>query len=265
MVFLPVNTLLLALSSPLANLGVATPHPSSLTLRSTSPIANGIPLRILPLGASITYGVGSSTGNGYRGPLRDQLTAAGNPVNMVGSRQAGTMRDNDVEGWPGLRIEQVYAKAVLGGSVVAWWKPNVVLINAGTNDAAQGWNVSSAGERMETMVRGVWEASPRAVVVLSTLLVNKRDRSEGNVKLVNREFRELAKRLREAEGRRLVMVDMHSPDGPGLGDLVDGTHPGDMGYRKMANLWFKGLVAAADAGWLEAPEEVPGVPDDGAA
>ncbi|PCD42871.1 hypothetical protein AU210_005395 [Fusarium oxysporum f. sp. radicis-cucumerinum] len=34
-------------------------------------------LRIMPLGASIVSGVGSSTGNGFRKPLRDQLRYKG--------------------------------------------------------------------------------------------------------------------------------------------------------------------------------------------
>lgn len=51
-------------------------------------------LRILPLGASITQGVGSSTGNGYRKPLRDKLRSEGWLVNMVGTKQDGNMVDN---------------------------------------------------------------------------------------------------------------------------------------------------------------------------
>lgn len=68
-------------------------------------------LRILPLGASITYGYTSNDGNGYRKFLRDMIVDYGNPVNMVGSRRNGTMEDNDVEGWPGDIIDQVHAKA----------------------------------------------------------------------------------------------------------------------------------------------------------
>jgi hypothetical protein len=51
-------------------------------------------LRILPLGASITQGVDSSTGNGYRKPLRDKLRSEGWLVNMVGTKQDGNMVDN---------------------------------------------------------------------------------------------------------------------------------------------------------------------------
>lgn len=51
-------------------------------------------LRIMPLGASITYGLVSSDGNGYRKALRDQLRYDGWNVNMVGSLFGGTMNDS---------------------------------------------------------------------------------------------------------------------------------------------------------------------------
>jgi len=62
---------------------------SSLSGRS----AQDFFLRIMPLGASITEGVRSSDGNGYRRALRDQLRFKGWNVNMVGSKQNGKMAD----------------------------------------------------------------------------------------------------------------------------------------------------------------------------
>lgn len=53
-----------------------------------------VPLRVLPLGASITWGVNSATGNGYRKPLHDKLESNGWEVDMVGSQKHGTMKDN---------------------------------------------------------------------------------------------------------------------------------------------------------------------------
>jgi lysophospholipase L1-like esterase len=95
---------------------------------STRAIASKVPLRILCLGASITYGYGSSDGNGYRYSLRGKLIADGNAVNMVGSISAGNMSDNQVEAWPGYRISQVAAKAKPSFKDM----PNVVLIFLGS-------------------------------------------------------------------------------------------------------------------------------------
>lgn len=56
---------------------------------------NKVPLRILPLGASLTWGLLSPSGNGYRKPLRDQLRFKGWEVNMVGSKSNATSTMND--------------------------------------------------------------------------------------------------------------------------------------------------------------------------
>ncbi|KAL2153553.1 hypothetical protein VTH82DRAFT_4708 [Thermothelomyces myriococcoides] len=230
----------------------------------------------MPLGASITYGLASSEGNGYRKALRDMLvnppglnqgghsTQSGNKVNMVGSRQAGTMKDNDVEGWSGFRVEEVHQKAMADESAPKY-KPNVVLINAGTNDAMQNFNVSTAGERMEAMLRDLWSVSPRALIVLSTLLVNQDEAAERNVLTINSQYRALIDRLRHKERRRIVLAEMHNSNGPTLADLVDGIHPNDDGYIKMAKIWYDSLRLASSKGLLAPPEDVPGLPDDGEA
>ncbi|KAK3299621.1 PLC-like phosphodiesterase [Chaetomium fimeti] len=114
-------------------------------------------LRIPPLGASITWGQGSTDGNGYRKHLRDQLRFDGWNVNMVGSRSGGTMNDRDVEGWPGYRVEQVDDRA---RTVVPLYKPNVVLINAGTNDATQDYYVSTTRDRMRAMIEYIFATVP---------------------------------------------------------------------------------------------------------
>ncbi|KAK5657830.1 hypothetical protein OQA88_2903 [Cercophora sp. LCS_1] len=252
--------LFVGLSSPLAHAGVAVNH-FNLGARALAPLAASVPLRIMPLGASITYGQASSQGNGYRADLRDQLASAGNTVNFVGSRQHGTFRDNEVEGWPGFRIDQVHEKAK---DFVPQFKPNVLLINVGTNDAVQNRNVSTAGERMEAMLNDIWRWSPRATIILSTLLINKNPTVERNVLQINAQFGALVGRLNDA-GRKIILVDMHSAEsGPLVQDLADETHPNDAGYRKMANIWYWGLNYISDRGWLQAPEPVAGLPDNGA-
>lgn len=59
----------------------------------TARAAKDFYLRIMPLGASITEGVRSTDGNGYRKWLRQQLRWKGWKVNMVGSKRNGNMAD----------------------------------------------------------------------------------------------------------------------------------------------------------------------------
>lgn len=227
---------------------------------SSKSLGDGIPLRPMPLGASITYGQGSTDGNGYREHLRSAITDGGNLVNMVGTRKAGTMKDNDVEGWPGYRIDQIVPKARVA---VPEYKPNVILVNAGTNDAVQNKDIPNAGSRMEGMINNLFEDSPKATVILSTLIINLNANAEKNVKLINVQYKALADRL-QGEGKHVVLADMHGADGPQKEDMHDDTHPDDEGHAKMAAIWYRALEEASDNGWLVKAEDI-GIPDDGAA
>ncbi|KAI1431194.1 carbohydrate esterase family 3 protein [Xylaria sp. CBS 124048] len=218
--------------------------------------ANNLWLRIMPLGASITYGYTSSDGNGYREYLRDMIVDYGNNVNMVGSRRNGTMDDNDVEGWPGFIIEQVHKKAK---TALPKYKPNVVLINVGTNDCSGNIDIPKAGERLTSLLDDVYKGSPHATVILSTLLVRSDPKIQKCVLNVNEQIRSVANTERE-KGYRLVLADMQPPSGPTTSELVDGTHPTDAGYAKMATIWFNGISEADEAGFLLPKESIPGNP-----
>ena len=74
-----------------------TPKPVTIfgapTYSDKARLAADFFIRAMPLGASITQGVASTDGNGYRKYFRDQLRFNGWKVNMVGSKQDGTMND----------------------------------------------------------------------------------------------------------------------------------------------------------------------------
>ncbi|KAJ0118083.1 carbohydrate esterase family 3 protein [Diaporthe amygdali] len=206
-------------------------------------------LRLMPLGGSVTFGSGSSNANGYREGLRRLLVDDGYSVEMVGSRRAGTMTNNHTEGWRGFRIDQIHDKARRSIPLLL---PNVVAINAGSNDCLQGVDIEFIGGRMDSLLKLVWDASPGSTIVLSTLLANVDKLTEANVLRANAQYRELARR-KAGEGRRIVLVDMHTAAGPSLDDLMDGTHPNDLGYHKMALLWRKGIQECASKGLLQEP------------
>lgn len=195
----------------------------------------------MPLGGSVTYGVGSSHGNGYRDTLRELLIAKGYKVQIVGSRRAGTMENNHNEGWRGYRIDQILKKAKKS---VPLYTPNVFTINAGSNDCLQDFDLDYAGERMGYLLRYLWEVVPNSTIILSTLLINADQKTELRVRRVNEQYQNLAKKILN-EHRRIILVDMHTIYGPQESDLIDGTHPDDNGYNKMAKIWYEGIKKAA--------------------
>ncbi|KAI1085208.1 carbohydrate esterase family 3 protein [Whalleya microplaca] len=228
---------------------------------ATTSVAGGLPLRIMALGASITFGEGSTDGNGYRSDLRTALVNAGNTVNMVGSKPNGTMKDNDTEGWPGFIVDQVREKA---DASVPNLKPNLVLVNVGTNDCLQNVDIPNAGNRMRTLLNDVFDKSPRAAIVLSTLLVNGNADAQTRTTSFNTQLKSLTMELQLA-GKALVLVDMQGTGGPTADELVDGTHPNDAGYQKMANLFLQGIRDADSRSFLQRAEVVSGIPDNGEA
>ncbi|KAH8430859.1 uncharacterized protein LDX57_008523 [Aspergillus melleus] len=212
-------------------------------------------LRVLSLGASITWGQNSASGNGYRKPLRDRLQWQGNEINMVGTKKHGNMRDNDVEATPGDTIDQVKAAAQRS----LHFKPNIVLINAGTNDCAKNIDIPNAGRRMRSLIESIVHSKgmSKTVIVLSTLLFSKDNVIEKNRIEANRQFRELVLAMKK-EGVSIYLADMDPlKPSPGNGWIrypedykngnnpPDPSHPSEAGYKKMAEIWFRAIEAAA--------------------
>ncbi|KAL1835601.1 hypothetical protein VTJ49DRAFT_6345 [Mycothermus thermophilus] len=156
------------------------------------------------------------------------------------------MKDSDVEGWSGYRVDQIDTRARV---VVPLLKPNVVLINAGTNDATQNFHVATTGDRMRSMINFIFDTSPGVCVFLSTLLPNTINPT--NVASINTQYRALVQEFAN-NGKKIVLVEFD--DGwMTTADVPDGTHPHDAGYRKMAAKWAQAIRKAEADGLLSAP------------
>lgn len=59
---------------------------------------------------------------------------------MVGSLKTGTMKDNDNEGHIGYRIQQIVDEYLV---TIVKNKPNLIIMNIGTNNAGQNNGVSN--------------------------------------------------------------------------------------------------------------------------
>ncbi|KAK0726061.1 SGNH hydrolase-type esterase domain-containing protein [Lasiosphaeris hirsuta] len=203
----------------------------------------------MPLGGSITHGVGSSNQNGYREVLLQLLHRHGFYVRLVGSRKAGTMSNDEHEGWRAFRVDQITTKAKASAKKL---QPHVFTVNAGSNDCLQGYKIEEASNRVGDLLESLWLACPGSTVVLASLLVNKDERVDATIRAFNQQLETLA-RIKRVEGRKIVFVDMRGGDGPLVEDLVeDGTHPNDAGYAKMAKIWLRGIQAASNSGFLSA-------------
>ena len=195
-------------------------------------------IRIMPLGDSITFGVRSSSGGGYRLPLWDELAATHLRVTFVGSRNSGptSLPDTANEGHPGWRIDQISTH------VVAWlekYQPQIILLQIGTNDIIQNYDVASAPQRLLSLLTLITTTLPNATLIVAevTPLVNSRLNAE--IIAYNHSIPPLVNNLR-AQGKHVRLVDMY--DAVPKSDILDRIHPGDQGYALMAAVWYRTLL-----------------------
>ncbi|KAF5020271.1 hypothetical protein F66182_7705 [Fusarium sp. NRRL 66182] len=222
-------------------------------------------LRVMALGASIVFGVGSSDGNGsvlsqlcsmniirltlippssFRRLLRDQLRYAGYNVDMVGTKNAGEANrpssPQDVEATSGYVVTQIHAASKLSYK----YKPNLVIINAGTNDLVNDIDTENQHGRLKSMLLDLWSnISPKTAVIVSTILEVDKPSAERMRGLVNAKYRGVVSDLRK-QGKPIFLADL---DGfITLNDLGDGTHPTDHGFKKMAGALWSAFQEAKD-------------------
>jgi lysophospholipase L1-like esterase len=209
---------------------LAPPARASVTTR---------PIRVMPLGDSITYGVGSSTGSSYRADLwRRLVTQAGYNVDFVGSQQSGSLPDTDNEGHSGWRIDQIAA------SVDGWlatYQPDVVLLHIGTNDMNQNYQVDTAPQRLGGLIDKVLADRPTATVLVAKIVPSLDATIQSRINAFNAAVPDVV----AARGVRAKLVDLSVLS---AADLNDTLHPNDNGYLRMSVRWYTALESVLGDG-----------------
>lgn len=228
--------------------GPEIPLNSSLSsgLNKRTDISHGIELRIMPLGASITYGIDSSDGNGYRLPLAENLSGA--KLRFIGSVRSGNMDNNYNEGHPGATIRDTanFARASLG------YRPNVILLHVGTNDfdtVQPKETTENAPERLGGLIDELVFVCPDATILVAQIVHAANPLYEKRIQLFNDQVPRIVAKRANA-GHRVMVADMRSIT---TKYLADGIHPTDVGYKKMADIWYAGIKAAYAKGWIQRP------------
>jgi lysophospholipase L1-like esterase len=134
----------------------------------------------------------------------------------------------DNEATPGFVLTQI--RSAYHNS--AGYKPNVVVINGGTNDADYPVDPSTAGERMRDILDDIWNTSGMAntCVMLSTLIPSTDPNGVVNRITINAQYRDLVTEL--SGSKCIYLADMDPPTGAANGwistsaDMIsDGIHP----------------------------------------
>jgi hypothetical protein len=204
--------------------------------------------RILPFGDSITYGVGSSDGSGYRGPLAALAAADGTQLNFLGTQFAGpaTISGRPFsyanEGRIGWTIAGPYPGTPTAGlttitpSPALDGAPDIILLHIGINDVNYTAGLTTLLTRLTTLVQSIYTAIPWCKVVVA-------QNTTANAALPPEWFTYVngipgMAATFAAAGRWIRTVNMQVLT---LADLSDAVHPNDAGYAKMAAIWYPAI------------------------
>jgi hypothetical protein len=204
------------------------------------------PVRIMPLGASITQGFGG-THAGYRWLLSQLLDQTRVPHLFVGSRTDGSSplppEQSHHEGHPGWVIADGNGDDGLRRHIDEWLgasgaDPQIVLLLVGSNDVARDIDVANSGRRLDDLIGRIRTLKPAALIYVSTI-PRVDSRAAGTVQY-NDQLRSVVL-AREQRGEAVHLIDSYTPlEKPGL--KADGIHPNDAGYDIIARLWLNAIL-----------------------
>jgi len=226
------------------------------------------PLRIMPMGDSITVGYtnadwsGGAFEFGYRSGLYSLLSNAGYDFRFIGSStEPRTFRDprtTDPAWPPTLNLETLGQAANNGyagkdatflnggiSSMLASQDPDIILLKIGTNGYA-----ASDRTALQTLVNTITTAKPACRLIIAQIMPRYTYVQE--VVNYNTWIRDTLVPAQQALGRKVTVVDQYAPflTNPSNLNSIDQSlfsnainHPSNPGYDKMAQVWFDAIEA----------------------
>lgn len=198
------------------------------------------PLKIMPLGDSITYG---SEPAAYRADLYQLLLNANFNINYVGSQNYNSvpwLPSPYQEGHSGYRIDQIYDGFLTWINEIP--SPDIILLLIGTNDYGQYYYTDTATNRLDQLVQLICTTRPNAKLFVANLTLRTDVTNiETAIETTFNPFVPGIVANHVAMGQHVYFVDLHSA--LGQSDLrPDNLHPNPSGYSKMAAAWFNAIT-----------------------
>lgn len=228
------------------------------------------PVRILPLGNSITYDENSLDNTNprpagdriaYRYTLFQLLHEAGYHFDYVGSEDSGINYFQDPEfddngGFPGIETWQLTdlikrgynAKTgayVTNGPYLNYFPAAIILLHIGTN------NLIESASDVEALLDTIRSYNTE-VIILVAKIINRQTYHPQTTAFNNN----VESMVNSRGDDRIVMVNMESGANINYGtDMIDNLHPNPSGFDKMAHKWFEAIDN------LNQPPEIENIPE----
>ncbi|WP_155798182.1 SGNH/GDSL hydrolase family protein [Sorangium cellulosum] len=218
---------------------------------------DGTACKIMPFGDSITDGYNGDTPGGYRVELFRLAHAAGKNITFVGSGSNGPNTVGGVafphnhEGHSGWTIAPAGGRSgisTLVSTVMPQYKPDIVLLMIGTNDAIDNYDMPNAPKRLGALIDSIYAQLPNVLIVVAAPVPSRGDASKGDdtalsarIKTYDDAIPAVVKARADA-GRHIISVDMYTPFNPNKTTLLeDQWHPNLQGYVLLGEQWYAAL------------------------
>lgn len=201
------------------------------------------PCKILPLGDSITDGVGGS-GGAYRTELFRQAIQNNKNITFVGSLVNGpTTIDGRTfprnheghSGWSINQIANIVPSPALNGD------PDIILLMIGTNDSWVEPNNNgpqAMAQRLGALIDKIVDRQPDALLAVAVITPRNdyaKQWADSYVAVIPGVVQE-----RINQGFNVILVDQYRGF-PSNGLTSDNLHPNDTGYRFMGQTWYNAI------------------------
>ena len=206
----------------------------------------------MPLGDSITFGVGDEANGGYRGPLFAAAVAAGRKLTFTGSLSngptsvSGQTFPQKNEGHSGWGISEVtpYSGGNAGIATViptpgfnsgSGGIPHIILLHIGTND--QGTlSATQMTNDLSGFLDKIISNAPDAYLLVAQIIPLGYG-TNSVIKTYNQSIPGLVQQRANA-GKHIAMVDMFTGFTPSTMLGSDNIHPNSTGYKFIADHWY---------------------------
>lgn len=218
--------------------------------------SDATPCKIMPFGDSITDGYNPDTPGGYRIELFRLAHAAGKNITFVGSGQNGPSMVDGVqfpqnhEGHSGWTIAPAGGRSgisTLVASVMPEFKPQIVLLMIGTNDAIDNYQMATAPDRLGQLIDSIYAQLPNVLIVVAQPIPSREDAAKGDDTTLSARIKTFCDAIpavvkaRADAGKHILIVDMNTPFTPKASLLEDQWHPNTAGYTLLAKQWYATL------------------------
>ena len=205
-------------------------------------VAADAPIKIMPVGDSVTAGIGS-TGNGsYRTDLYKYYTNAGLSIDFVGSQSSGpsTLPDKDHEGHSGWVISQI------ASNVNNWlntYNPDVMLLMIGGNDTLAGTVPTTA---LGNLIDQITNQKPNLTLFVADYYYSLP--SNANYQLIVQYDAAIPGLVQQKAnaGKHVYFVKLSDAQ-LATSEYADGLHPTDSGYSKLATIWNRDTTSIIES------------------